>query len=250
MLLGRSSDFGCESDVVLLSNSMDRFFTAWPHLVRLQLPGIYRYAGSADVNTAFQINPNFSHLSLAVKRDLHRDQVQRIVRAATRSLTHLELVVDQAHSVDLAPIFTLPLVNLRHLTCISSLSDSDADNHTVPDYLANALKSMVELRTLEIGTDGYKNFAFVEQLPNLKALSITFPPCNPYFHVATLLAHFRFLSFDLESRLTQNRFDAITINANYDPYDPHPITDSTSLSATCARLGIKYSYNVYSYNVL
>ena len=241
MLLGGSSDFRCESDVVLLSNSMDRFFTAWPHLVRLQLPGIYRYAGSADVNTAFQINPNFSHLSLAVKRDLHRDQVQRIVRAATRSLTHLELVVEQGDSVDLAPIFTLPLVNLRHLTCISSLSDSDADNHTIPDYLANALKSMVELRTLEIGTDGYKNFAFVEQLPNLKALSITFPSSGRNPVLSNRHVHFKSLPSDLESRLTQNRFDSITINANYDPYDPHPITDTTSLSATCARFGIDYS---------
>jgi hypothetical protein len=221
---------------------MDRFFTAWPHLVRLQFPGINRrsvYRHPADSDTAFQINLNFSHLSLSVGRHLHRDQVQRIVKAATSTLVHLELVL-QNELFDLAPIFTSPLVNLRHLTCISELSYIDVNNHMIPDYLANALKSMVKLRTLEIGTKGYKDFAFIEQLPNLKALSITFPDCHPYSsyysHLATLRAHFQSLAFDLESRLTQNRFDSITINAGSPPHHAR-------FSATCTRLGIDYSYN-------
>ncbi len=223
---------------------MDRFFTAWPHLVRLQFPGINRLrlgniSYDADVDTAFQINPNFSHLSLAVERDLNRDQVQRIVKAATTSLTHLQLVV-QYDAVELAPIFTSPLVNLRHLTCISILHPRDLDNHTIPDYLANALKSMVELRTLEIGTNGYKDFAFIEQLPNLKALSITLPDRSH----STLLAHFHSLAFDLVSRLTQDRFDSITINAESNGFMPRPISNLAALSAACTRLGIDYSYYV------
>ncbi len=223
---------------------MDRFFTAWPHLVRLQFPGINRVrlgniSYDADVGTTFQINPNFSHLSLAVETDLHRDQVQRIVKAATTSLTHLELVV-QYDVVDLAPIFTSPLVNLRHLTCISSLGYTDAINHTIPNYLANALTSMVELRSLEIGTNGYKDFAFIEQLPNLKALSITLPDRSH----STLLAHFHSLAFDLVSRLTQDRFDSITINAESNGFMPRPISNLAALSAACTRLGIDYSYYV------
>ena len=223
---------------------MDRFFTAWPHLVRLQFPGINRLrlgniSYDADVDTAFKINPNFSHLSLAVERDLNRDQVQRIVKAATTSLTHLQLVV-QYDAVELAPIFTSPLVNLRHLTCISILHPRDLDNHTIPDYLANALKSMVELRTLEIGTRGYKDFAFIEQLPNLKALSITLPDRSH----STLLAHFHSLAFDLVSRLTQDRFDSITINAESNGFMPRPISNLAALSAACTRLGIDYSYYV------
>jgi hypothetical protein len=227
---------------------MDRFFTAWPHLVRLHFPGIIRrrvygnISYDADVDTAFQINPNFSHLSLAVERDLNRDQVQRIVKAATTSLTHLQLVV-QYDAVELAPIFTSPLVNLRQLTCISKLSSENVDNHTIPDYLANALKSMVELRTLDIGTNGYKDFAFIEQLPNLKALSITFPNCDPHPAFSTLHARFQFLALDLESRLTQNRFDSITINADSYGHNPRPIGDFRSLSATCTMLDIDYSYN-------
>jgi hypothetical protein len=97
---------------------------------------------------------------------------------------------------------------------------------------------------LDIGTNGYKDFAFIEQLPNLTALSITFPSCGPYPAYSTLHAHFKSLSFDLEARLTQNRFDSITINADSYPYDPHPISDFPSLSATCTRLAINYSYNV------
>jgi hypothetical protein len=228
---------------------MDRFFTAWPRLVRLQFPGINRrhlYGNityDADVDTAFQINPNFSHLSLAVERDLHRDQIQRIVRAVTTSLTHLELGVNQYNSVDLAPIFTSPLVNLRHLTCIQELSSDDANNHTIPNYLANALKSMGNLRTLEIGTNGYKDFGFIEQLPNLKALSITFPD-RSYIH-DSLCSHFESLAVDLESRLTQDRCDSITINAHSDEHYPRPISNFSSLSAACTRLGIDYSYNVF-----
>jgi hypothetical protein len=223
---------------------MERFFTAWPHLVRLQLPVIDRRRLGirilADSDTAFQINPNFSHLSLAVNTYLLRDQAQRIIRAATTTLRHLELVA-HPYMGDLAPIFTSPLVNLRHLTCISSLSYR---NHTIPDYLTNALKLMVHLRSLEIGTNGYKDFAFIEQLPNLKALSITFPNCSLHPADSTLYAHFKSLAFDLESRLTQDRFDSITINAdNWDRYLP-PISDFPSLSATCTRLGIDYSYNV------
>jgi hypothetical protein len=228
---------------------MDRFFTAWPHLVRLQFPGIkrHRYGNisyDADVDTAFKINPNFSHLSLAVERDHHRDQVQRVVKAGTTTLTRLELVSDWYNSVDLAPIFTSPLVNLKHLTCISILDYRDVDNHTIPDYLANALKSMVELRTLEIGTKGYKDFAFIEQLPNLKALSLTFPDCDPHPAFSTLHAHLKSLAFDLESRLTQNRFDLVTINAHSDEHYPRPISDFSSLSATCTRLGIDYNFTV------
>jgi hypothetical protein len=216
------------------SNSLDRFFREWPDLVKFQLPRVKRsfYPSPTD-QVALHPHPSFSHLSLAISRDSERVQIQQIVAETTTSLTHLEITC--ARQIDLAPIFTSPPINLKHLTCTSLINFGHLSNQIIPDYLDKALPLLVNLSTLEIGLNGITNFAFIEHLPKLRGLTIRLYEQYGPAHIAHVASLFN----DLTSRLTKNRFDSISINS-FTPL-PYPARfDYNSVPETCTRLGIKF----------
>jgi hypothetical protein len=181
--------------------------------------------------------PPLTHLSLRINGHNCENFVAGVVRRCIPTLTHLELY--PCGNAEIQSTLSSRLLNLQHLICIDHPPGFNAE---VNDYLDNILPSLIELRSLVLGTYRYTGFSFIDELPRLRELAIVVEQAclaNPELSL---------LFLDLESRLAKNRLTSINISIHTRSarwFSQDHLSPLHLLSKACEKLGIKFKVVVF-----
>lgn len=169
---------------------------------------------------------------------MNRDQVRNIIAATTASLTHLTIA---GSYIDLQPMFSTLPVNLRHFSCVVSVT---REIGAPLKYLDKVLPLLINLRSLEIGIQGHSGtFRFIETLHHLKDIKIIISEIHSGRDWTEEFWISRQLN-NLGNCLTKERFNSVIIEVARFHFDG---LDYRSLPGRCDEMGIPFEVTETEY---